>query len=491
MKIVQLLKLKMALRIALPCLALSVLMPACSNDDVTEDVVVDNTVSSGLVFKASFPALEDDASTRLGINEDLIPLNPNITEPLIWIEGEKFSFNFVKGGVGQVVEYVITSVADKGRSCVMEPVAAPTLANGEYTVYVVTPHSDFNFIEGSSTSCLINLSGQSQPASVDNYANLSNYLYAYAQTTIEVAGNDIVSSNSLSFDLATSLLRFNVTNATGDDATITNITISHTGTTLQFRTSGVFNPTTGTFSGSGSASSLSLPTAKTLSDGGAFDAYLSIIPTAGFGNATEKISIRVDYTDAGGDATHKDWEWSVNEFSSSAPYAAFNASGRFLFTLKFGDGQNNNSGDPSYDFDIHVDTYQNYYITSNLYLSLFKNSVYVDDRYWIPYYYYLSIPCPDGYKLFGSQIIDELSSQAAINLLTSIDYGKGRVSSGDKHEAHFVYYIPRILPNHELSLPAQYKIYNVSDMSTQPPVHTSIGHDHSGGYDLRCFKERL
>ena len=407
MKIVQLLKLKMALRIALPCLALSVLMPACSNDDVTEDVVVDNTVSSGLVFKASFPALEDDASTRLGINEDLIPLNPNITEPLIWIEGEKFSFNFVKGGVGQVVEYVITSVADKGRSCVMEPVAAPTLVNGEYTVYVVTPHSDFNFIEGSSTSCLINLSGQSQPASVDNYANLSNYLYAYAQTTIEVAGNDIVGSNSLSFDLATSLLRFNVTNATGDDATITNITISHTGTTPQFRTSGVFNPTTGTFSGSGSASSLSLPTAKTLSDGDAFDAYLSIIPTAGFENATEKISIRVDYTDADGETTHKDWEWSVNEFSSSDPYAAFNASGRFLFTLKLGDGLGGDPNDPMPFPNPNEITMGNYGVTWNQVND--QSKIQVNNQHGI--FLYMNdvlSSCPIGYYNINTQILTNL-----------------------------------------------------------------------------------
>jgi len=413
MKIVQLLKLKMALRIALPCLALSVLMPACSNDDVTEDVVVDNTVSSGLVFKASFPALEDDASTRLGINEDLIPLNPNITEPLIWIEGEKFSFNFVKGGVGQVVEYVITSVADKGRSCVMEPVAAPTLANGEYTVYVVTPHSDFNFIEGSSTSCLINLSGQSQPASVDNYANLSNYLYAYAQTTIEVAGNDIVSSNSLSFDLATSLLRFNVTNATGDDATITNITISHTGTTPQFRTSGVFNPTTGTFSGSGSASSLSLPTAKTLSDGGAFDAYLSIIPTAGFENATEKISIRVDYTDAGGETTHKEWEWSVNEFSSSDPYAAFNASGRFLFTLKLGDGQGGDPNDPMPFPNPNEIIIGKYGFTWDQVNADADVSLVNEDGLWLNGYQNLITSCPSGYTYFYSSLPTDLLTALA------------------------------------------------------------------------------
>ena len=359
MEINKLSKIKMALRIALPCLALSVIMSACSNDDMAEDVIVDNNISNGLTFEASLPSLEETPSTRIGIDETLLTTNPNITEPLIWVVGDKLSFIFVKEGegpVGQVVEYAVTSVGNRNRSCSMSPVTPTTINGGDgtYNVYVVTPSSENNFFSGLSSFCNINLSGQSQPATVNNYRNLSDFLYLYASTTVRVEGGGITSGGSLSFAIATSLLRFNVKNVTGSDATIDKITISHSGSSEhQFYSNRVFNPTTGAFTGGTRVSSLELDTEKTLSNDGNFDAYLSIFPTEGFADAADnKIAIRVDYI-ANGAPKHKDFEWPVSAFSSNPPHAVFRSSGRFLFNLTLDEGEESNDGEHKCNIDTH------------------------------------------------------------------------------------------------------------------------------------------
>ena len=367
MKIKKLSKINMALRIALPCLALSVIMPSCSNDDISEDVVADDSISTGLVFNASFPALEENPSTRMGLNESLIPINPNITEPLIWIAGDKLSFNFVASGTtGQVIEYEVTNVGSRGRSCSLRPVTSTILADGTYNVYAVTPASEDNFPSGLSTLCGVDLSDQSQPEVVDRYKNLSNYLYMYAKTTVVIQNGAIVSGgNNLSFAIATSLLRFRVTNATGDEVAVDKITINKTGSaTSQFYTYRNFDPTSSTtmFSSGSRVNSLTLETDKTLSDDGTFDAYLSIFPTEGYSSVDDnKISIRVDYI-ANGENKHQDWEWPVSAFSSSAPYAAFRSSARFLFnlTLSEEDGEDNANSDGTKNEQIGSNTYKTY-----------------------------------------------------------------------------------------------------------------------------------
>jgi hypothetical protein len=424
----------MALRIALPCLALSVVMSACSNDDALEYVVVDNNVSTGMVFKASFPVSEGEVSTRMGLNENLIPLNPNITEPLIWIDGDKLSFNFVKNGMaGQVVEYKVTDVADRGRSCSLVPVTTPTFTEGDgtYTVYAVTPSSPNNFLNGFSNFCNVNLTNQSQPSVVDNYKNLSNYLYLYAKTTVEVENGALKSGNSLSFAIATSLLRFNVTNATGAEATVDKITISHTGSSDHpFYSTRVFDPTksTGMFSNGTTVGSLTLETDKVLSDGGKFDAYLSIFPTEGFADAADnKIAIRVDYLDADGEPKHKDFEWSVSAFSSNPPYAVFRSSGRFLFNLTLDEGEEElpDEDDP-YANDPSVFKVGDYYYSLTKPHQSYIN--YTDNAGGYIYYPFQSDPlCTDGWLPINYYIstisVEEIQALWAISAFRGMTYG--------------------------------------------------------------------
>jgi hypothetical protein len=462
MKIEKLSKVKMVLRIALPCLALSVIMSACSNDDITEDMVVGDSLSTGLVFNASFPALEDgNPSTRVGLNESLIPINPNITEPLIWIAGDKLSFNFVANGtVGQVIEYEVTNVGSRGRSCSLRPVSSTTLADGTYTVYAVTPHSTNNFLSGLINLCNVDLSGQSQPEVVDSYKNLSNYLYVYAKTTVVIQNGAIISGgNNLSFAIATSLLRFNVTNATGEEVTVDKITVSQTGSApAQFYTYRQFDPTSSTalFSGGGSGvSSLTLETDKPLSDGGKFDAYLSIFPTEGFSSVDDnKISIRVDYI-ADGENKHKDFEWSVSAFSSSAPYAAFRASARFLFNLNLMD---ENSENEQGDYDNLTFTpieYGDYYFTPNSYISTKSNHKIISGIYFLHSNAIDDDFCPVGWSLVThANYIHKLTNSEIISLFSTIHLAMGYAFPSNPiiTENNFTFYLNTLPVDGILSL---------------------------------------
>ena len=364
------LSLKTTLRIALPCLALSLFAVSCSND---ESVVFPESTTKGktISFTAEASELTENYSTRVGLDIGKIPPSELAPEPIIWLLGDKFAVNFVKYGeaTGQVIEFTATSVSKGGLAVTMT--AEIDLENGLYQAYVVTPNTSGTFQGGAVSGTLIDLRGQSQPGATTNYSNLSDYYYQSAYTIFEIKDNEIVTgSTNFTFTALNSMLRYQITSELANDVTVKKIKIDHsTASTNLFYTRGYFDPATGSsvVPAGSPIPTLSVATDELLEPSSSFNAYMTLLPTEGFlGDDSKLLSVTV-YFYQGAQLWKRAWTWPANLISNNL---AFPARSRYMFDLTLrtseisladpnelndleeeellGDGDTDNNFDPAY-----------------------------------------------------------------------------------------------------------------------------------------------
>jgi len=338
--------LKTTLFTALPFLTLSLFAVSCSND---ESAVIPEKTTEGkaISFTAVAPEITD-YTTRIGLDETNLPSSDIAPEPLIWLDGDKLAFNFVKYGEpnGQVIEYTATNIGNGGFSCDFRTDQEMNLENGLYQVYVVGPSVATTFQGGVVSGTAIDLRGQSQPGVTANYRNLTDYFYYSAYTILEIRDNKVVyGSTALTFSGLTSMLRYQITNTLPNEVGVKKIKISHFGTSdSQFYTQGSFDPSSGSsiVPTSLPVSALSLATDRSLPQSSVFNAYMTMIPTSGFTGGLNQLSATI-YFYIGGDLKKRVWDWPATSVSNNG---TFPADSRFMFNLTLRPGEYV-SADPS------------------------------------------------------------------------------------------------------------------------------------------------
>ena len=341
------LSLKTTLLTALPCLALSLFAVSCSDDDSAV-----TTKGKTISFTAVAPEVTD-FTTRIGLDEANLPSSNTDPEPLIWLDGDKLAFNFVKPGqtTGQVFEYTASNVRNGGLACDFRTDQEMNLEDGLYQVYVVGPSIATTFQGGALSGTSIDLRGQSQPGVTANYRNLTDYYYYSSYTILEIRDNKVVTgSTSLTFSGLTSMLRYKITNILPNEVGVKKIKISHAGTSeSQFYTRGSFDPSSGSsiVPTSSPVSALSLATDRSLPQSSVFNAYMTLLPTEGFASGSNQLSATV-YFYIGGDLYKRVWDWNATLVSNNG---TFPADSRFMFDLTLRPGEYV-SADPSELLDL-------------------------------------------------------------------------------------------------------------------------------------------
>jgi hypothetical protein len=398
------LNLKKALRIAMPCLALSFFV-SCSNEETTGASDEMTSSASNLTLTATVPVAKEHSSTRVGIKDDA-SASPNY----IWLEGERLTLywkNLHDDDADQVLVYQVEGVSADGKSCTMNPVdPSAKLDNGFYKIHSLSPHTEFNFVNGE-LSAIIDLGNQNQPSDAVDHNYLSDKLYQYATTVVQVYGGDIISgTTNLPFEFITSLLRVRVENNTGLPIDVKKVKFSYsTVNNPQFYSKGIFtaNPLKGAHdyahAEGATLNDLSVTTEQELADGASFDVYMSFFPTAGYeDNDTETFNMVVDYVVSETDAVmNRNISVLNSSFSTGHMYLKFDGGDLFSLTLTL--VENDLPGSviivpplPPYshvEYDGHYYTY-NQIRTSLTRLHVDNNNVYVP-------YEDLPNSCPDGW----------------------------------------------------------------------------------------------
>ena len=294
------LSLKKALRIAMPCLALSFFV-SCSNEETTGASNETTLPATNLTLTATVPVAKESSSTRVGIKDDA-SASPNY----VWIEGETLTLywkNLHDSEEDKVIVYKVEGVSNDGKSCTMNPVESTTLENGFYKIHSLSPHTEFNFVDGALTA-IIDLGNQNQPSDAVDHNYLSDKLYQYATTVVQVYEGAIISgTTNLPFEFITSLLRVRVVNNTGWPIDVKKVKLSYsTENNPQFYSKGIF--TANEFVGPHSfeadpgaiLNDLSITTNHELANDETFDVYMSFFPTVGYNSESqEKLNMDIEY----------------------------------------------------------------------------------------------------------------------------------------------------------------------------------------------------
>ena len=331
------LSLKRTLLATLPCMALSLFVVSCSDDDSA--VVTDKATKGKTITFTTVAPVITDYSTRVGIDEGNLPTSGTDNEPLFWLEGDELAFNFVKYGetVGQVYPYTISPVGP-GRYEITTD-SEINISNGLYEVHVVSPSLEpgvKTFSGGDVAGTTIDLRGQEQPETTNNYKNLTDYYYQYAYTLVKIEDNEIVQGgNFIEFTALTSLIRYRITNSFDDPIQVVKINVSYNdNSTSPFYTRGTFDPTAAepAIQPVGSpVKTLGLKTEKTLAKGEQLNAFLSMLPIS------IPASTNITYTvffNKGGQLYKKVWNvTAANLANGDVP-----AGGRWLQGLTMTDG---------------------------------------------------------------------------------------------------------------------------------------------------------
>ena len=281
------LSLKTTLLAALPCLALSLFAVSCSDDD---SAVVPGKTTKGktISFTVAAPQITDIA-TRIGLDENNLPSSGNDSEPVIWLENDVLAFNFVKHGetTGLVVPYKISNYTLGQSSYELTTDQEIDLEDGLYEVYVVGPGIENSTFKGGAISgTTIDMRGQDQPEVTNYYKNLTNYYYQHAYTLVKIVDNEVVEgSQNIQLKGLTSMIRYRITNNFSNAIKVVKINISNNDEeSRQFYTKGTFDPSSVNKSiqpAGTPVSTLGLKTSQGLNPTEQFNAYLSLIPTAG------------------------------------------------------------------------------------------------------------------------------------------------------------------------------------------------------------------
>jgi hypothetical protein len=293
--------LKKALRIAMPCLALSFFV-SCSNEETTGASNESTPPASNLTLTATVPVAKEHSSTRVGIKDDA-SASPNY----VWLEGERLTLywkNLHDDDADQVLVYKVEGVSADGKSCLMNPVdPSAKLDNGFYKIHSLSPDSEFNFVNGE-LSATIDLGNQNQPSGAVDHNYLSDKLYQYATTVVQVYEGEIISgTTNLPFEFITALMRVRVVNNTGFPIDVSKVSLSYsTENNPQFYSKGIFtaNPLKGAHdyvaTNDAALNNLSITTSKSISHGDSFDVYMSFFPTSGYEVAdAESLNVAVDF----------------------------------------------------------------------------------------------------------------------------------------------------------------------------------------------------
>jgi len=370
MKFENYLSLKKALYIAMPCLALSFFV-SCSNE---EAMGASDELPSGtnLTLTATVPVAKQSYSTRIGIDDDKISNDANVEEPYVWIEGETLTLywkNLHDSGNDKVIEYKVEGVSNEGKSCLMNPVGSPSLNNGFYKIHALSPHTAFNFV-GNELKATIDLGNQNQPDAAVDHAYLSDKMYQYATTVVQIHGGNIVSGTArLPFEFITSLFRVRVVNNTGLPINVNKVKLSYSSTNnTQFYSKGIFTAAdpVGVHSYAATADAitndLSITTNKSLAANDNFDAYMSFFPTEGYNASSSEIlnvEIEYDVKDTPGTCIRTP---SVNNsiFLTGSKYLSFEGGDRYFLTVTvqssdLPDGTNYSSADNTLPDASNVD----------------------------------------------------------------------------------------------------------------------------------------
>jgi hypothetical protein len=321
--------LKKALRIAMPCLALSFFV-SCSNEETTGASNESTPPASNLTLTATVPVAKEHSSTRVGIKDDA-SASPNY----VWLEGERLTLywkNLHDDDADQVLVYKVEGVSADGKSCLMNPVdPSAKLDNGFYKIHSLSPDSEFNFVNGE-LSATIDLGNQNQPSGAVDHNYLSDKLYQYATTVVQVYEGDIISgTTNLPFEFITALMRVRVVNNTGLPIDVKKVKLSYsTENNPQFYSKGIFtaNEFVGdhsyTVSPDATLNDQSVTTNYTLANDDYVDFYMSLFPTAGYSTESQEIiHMAIDYLVSGSSA-----DFYRSAAVSSLP--ANSASGRYL-----------------------------------------------------------------------------------------------------------------------------------------------------------------
>jgi len=369
---------KKILYITLPCLMLTLMMGACSNEDSA--ILPESTIEIGLSFTATNDVIAENSSTRIGLDESKIPESADDAEPVIWLNGDKFSFHFLKYGakIGQIVEYVSSNVKNEGMACTMSPVEGQgiNLEDGLYKVHVLAPgkSTNFSYIDYTNVdvASTINLSGQNQPAATNSYSNLNNYYYQYAHTVVEIKNNKIVSgSTNLSFKTLTSMLRFLIKNQLEKQVKVKSISLNYANpNNQQFYSKGLFYPfneTNPLQTASDAEFNEAYITTNQVLDatlGSSFNAYMSIFPTDGYlSGSSERLNIVIKL-DVDNQPKKAVWDLPVSTFDTKdGTYCKFPAGSRYMFTLNLRDNTLQNDESPT----VNPDGSTNIQVGENIY----------------------------------------------------------------------------------------------------------------------------
>jgi len=409
---------KKALRIAVPCLALSFLVTSCSNEESTGASDKMTSSASNLTLTATVPVAKEHSSTRVGIKDD-DSASPNY----VWLEGETLTLywkNLHDDDADQVLVYQVEDVSADGKSCLMNPVdPSAKLDNGFYKIHSLSPHTDFNFVDGE-LKATIDLGNQNQPSGAVDHSYLSDKLYQYATTVVQVYEGVIISgTTSLPYEFITSLMRVRVVNNTGLPIDVSKVSLSYsTEDNAQFYSKGIFtaNPLKGAHdyiaTNDAALNDLSITTSKALAINESFDVYMSFFPTAGYtANDTETLNMVVDFVVSETDAVMTRNVSVVNNvFNTGQSFLKFGGGDFFNLVLSIAESDLLDSGitlpttpePPFVEFD-------GYYYTYNKLHPAIQNFIVYDDMVYVRYSDLMKA-CPDQYELVTYEIISNLSS---------------------------------------------------------------------------------
>ena len=414
MKFENYLSLKKALYIAMPCLALSFFV-SCSNEEAT-GASEELPFSTNLTLTATVPVAKQSFSTRIGIDDDKISDNAGVEEPYVWIEGETLTLywkNLHDSGNDKVIEYKVAGVSNEGKSCKMNPVGSPSLAPGFYKIHALSPHTAFNFV-GNELKATIDLGNQNQPSGAVDHDYLSNKMYQYATTVVQIHGGNIVSgTTNLPFEFITSLFRVRVVNNTGLPIDVKKISLSFSSANnTQFYSKGIFTAAdpVGDHSYAAAAGAitndLSITTNKSLAVDGNFDAYMSFFPTDGYASgSTEILNVAVEYDVNGTPGTFSRTPSVTNSiFQTGSRFFKFEGGDRYLLTLTIGEGDLPTGItpppiEPTYNILSHAGyLYSNNMIKENITI----HATYGEGGYPLIAFRDLTVACPDDWHLVQS-----------------------------------------------------------------------------------------
>jgi hypothetical protein len=438
MKFENYLSLKKALRIAMPCLALS-FFASCSNEEATG--TSNETISpvTNLTLTATVPVAKQSFSTRIGIDDKLISDNASVEEPYVWIEGETLTLywkNLHDSKADMVIKFVVSNVTADRKGCTMEPVGNPTIDNGFYKIHSLSPHTEFNFVDGE-LSATIDLGNQNQPSGAVDHSYLSDKLYQYATTVVQVYDGEIISgTTNLPFEFITSLMRVRVVNNTGLPIDVSKVSLSYaTEDNPQFYSKGIFtaNPLKGPHdyaqAEGATLNALSVTTEQELAVGASFDVYMSFFPTEGYApGSTETLNMVVDYTVQGVPGVMTRTSSVLNlAFNTGHLFLKFDGGDRYLLTLSITETDlpadvMTPITDPfavSYD---QVVSYKGYSYTWNQINSSTTINFRSGDHIFLSYDK-LETACPDGWQHVNTSIANSLYIDAGFEFYHALHNG--------------------------------------------------------------------